>query len=362
MPLDRQPVLVGAAPQVAALGGEVQESVFVHHDGGAHIARVAGHIGQIQHAAGCVKIRDAPPVQQAIVAAEVDVGAVAHRAGPVEAVAVGGEGLHRVVGELDLIVGSRVAAAGPGAEVQVGPVGGDGGVDLAIDAGQDIRHSGFVLIQAGKSHNLAAGTGKPLTALVVVILADGTHIEGIVRRVVGGTLVVQIGGRQLEAALGVQRGSLRAVGIGSPDDAAAAVFRAPDLGYQRAAGSIAIVENVSIGSPVHRLQYGHVVHAVPAGAGTMQLDVAVQAGFIRRGRSLRHHRVVIVAAAVDVPGRERAGGQHARGHRQRQAHGQNLFAVFHLLHGFFSFKIKLPLLDRRMSRIPRAACTRTQQP
>ena len=94
----------------------------------------------------------------------------------------------------------------------------------------------------------------------------------------------------------------------------------------------------------------------------MQLDVAVQAGFIRRGRSLRHHRVVIVAAAVDVPGRERAGGQHARGHRQRQAHGQNLFAVFHLLHGFFSFKIKLPLLDRRMSRIPRAACTRTQQP
>ena len=66
--------------------------------------------------------------------------------------------------------------------------------------------------QAGKSHNLAAGTGKPLTALVVVILAAGTHIEGIFRRVVGGTLVVQIGGRQLEAALGVQRGSLRAVG------------------------------------------------------------------------------------------------------------------------------------------------------
>ena len=142
-------LLIGAAPEVSALGGEVQASAFVHHDGGAHIARVAGHIGQIQHAAGCVKIRDAPPVQQAIVAAEVDVGAVAHRAGPVEAVAVGGEGLHRVVGELDLIVGSRVAAAGPGAEVQVGPVGGDGGVDLAIDAGQDIRHSGFVLIQAG---------------------------------------------------------------------------------------------------------------------------------------------------------------------------------------------------------------------
>ena len=78
MPLDRQPVIIGAAPQVAALGGEVQVAV-IQHDGGAHIARVAGHIGQIQHAAGCVKIRDAPPVQQAIVAAEVDVGAVAHR-------------------------------------------------------------------------------------------------------------------------------------------------------------------------------------------------------------------------------------------------------------------------------------------
>ena len=99
LPLDRQPVLVGAAPQVSALGGEVRNPsssiMTVERTLPASLAHRS-----IQHAAGCVKIRDAPPVQQAIVAAEVGRWCRRSPRLPSRSRSFGGEGLHRVVGEL----------------------------------------------------------------------------------------------------------------------------------------------------------------------------------------------------------------------------------------------------------------------